>query len=282
MRSAPHASPVPPWSLPPEPLLLPRDEVHVWRAPLEQTPSRIQSLFRNLDAEERARAERFHFTRDRQHFIVGRGVLRAILGGYLNRPAACLSFRYNKHGKPALAGDPDADALHFNVAHSGGLALFAVALRRNVGIDLERIRPDLAVAEIADRFFSPYGAAMLRALPADLKRRAFFRYWTHNEAYVKARGEGLSLPLDRCHVSLASPVPAAVRPTAGDPSGSLRWSFHELIPAPGYVAALAVEGHEWRLACWQWLDRTPPINRTASTPCVAEPTSRRPVSSPDN
>ena len=282
MRSAPLASPVPPWSLPPEPLSLDRDEVHVWRALLDQTPSQIQSLFRNLDADERARAARFHFARDREHFIVGRGVLRSILGGYLNRPPECLSFRYNANGKPALAGDPDADTLRFSVSHSGEIALYAVAPGRDVGIDVERIRPDLGVAEIADRFFSPHGAATLHALPADLKRQAFFRYWTHNEAYVKARGEGLSLPLDRCHVSLAPPVPAAVRPTAGDPSGSLRWSFHELIPAPGYVAALAVEGHEWRLACWQWLDRTPPINRTASTPCVAEPTSRRPVSSPDN
>ena len=107
MKAAPSISSVPPWRSPPETLVLDCDEVHVWRATLDQTPSQIQSFRHNLAADEQARAERFHFERDREHFIVARGVLRAILGGYLNRAPECLSFCYGSHGKPALAGESD-------------------------------------------------------------------------------------------------------------------------------------------------------------------------------
>jgi 4'-phosphopantetheinyl transferase len=123
-----------------------------------------------------------------------------------------------------------------------------------VGIDLERIRLDLAVAEIAERFFSRREVAMLRALSTDVQQQAFFRCWTRKEAYIKARGEGLSLPLDQFDVSLAPGEPAAVLGTQPDPSEASRWSLQELTPAPGYAAALAVKGHSWRLTCWQWPD----------------------------
>ena len=254
MKAAPITSPVPPWRSPPETLVLGSDEVHVWRAALDQTPSQMQSFLHNLAADEQARAERFYFKRDREHFIVARGVLRTILGCYLNRMPECLSFCYSSHGKPALAGESDGEAICFNVSHSHGVALYAVTRGREVGIDLERIRFDVAVAEIAERFFSRREVAMLRALPTEVQRQAFFRCWTRKEAYIKARGEGLSLPLDQFDVSLAPGEPAAVLGTQRDPSEASRWSLQELTPAPGYVAALAVEGHGWRLACWQWPD----------------------------
>jgi 4'-phosphopantetheinyl transferase len=254
MKAAPITSPVPPWRSPPETLVLGCDEVHVWRATLNQTPSQIQSFRHNLAADEQARAERFHFERDRGHFIVARGVLRAILGGYLKRAPECLSFCYSSHGKPALAGESDGDAIRFNVSHSHGIALYAVTRGREVGIDLERIRSNLAVAEIAERFFSRREAAMLRTLSTEEQREAFFRCWTRKEAYLKARGEGLSLSLDQIDVSLAPGEPDVVPGTQPDSSEASRWSLQELTPAPGYVAALAVEGHGWCLACWQWPD----------------------------
>jgi 4'-phosphopantetheinyl transferase len=258
MNAAPITSPVPPWRSPPETLVLGCDEVHVWRATLDQTPSHIQSFLHNLAADEQARAERFHFERDREHFIVARGVLRAILGGYLKRAPECLSFCYSSHGKPALAGESDGDATRFNVSHSHGIALYAVTRGREVGIDLERIRSDLEFEELAGRFFSRQEVAMLRTLPIEAQREAFFRCWTRKEAYLKARGEGLSLPLDQFDVSLAPGEPAAILGTQPDPSEASRWSLQELAPAPGYVAALAVEGHGWRLACWQWPDLKQP------------------------
>ncbi|MGD0207571.1 MAG: 4'-phosphopantetheinyl transferase superfamily protein [Verrucomicrobiota bacterium] len=254
MKAAPITSPVPPWRSPPETLVLGCDEVHVWRATLDQTPSQIQSFLHNLAADEQARAERFHFERDRGHFIVARGVLRAILGGYLKRAPEGLSFCYGSHGKPAIAGESGGDAIRFNVSHSHGIALYAVTRGREVGVDLERIRFNLAVAEIAERFFSRREVAMLRALPTEEQREAFFRCWTRKEACLKARGEGLSLPLDQVDVSLAPGEPDAAPGTQPDSSDASRWSLQELAPAPGYVAALAVEGHGWRLACWQWPD----------------------------
>jgi 4'-phosphopantetheinyl transferase len=180
-------------------------------------------------------------------------VLRVILGGYLNRAPERLSFSYSSHGKPALAEESDRDAIRFSVSHSHGVALYAFTRGRDVGIDLERIRADLAVVEIAERFFSQQEVAMLRAFRTEEQRQAFFRCWTCKEAYIKARGEGLSLPLDRFDVALApGGEPAAVLGTQRDPSEAARWSLLELDPGPGYVAALAVEGHGWRLTCWRW------------------------------
>jgi 4'-phosphopantetheinyl transferase len=258
MKAALITSPIPPWRSPPETLVLGCDEVHVWRATLDQTPSQIQSFLHNLAADEQTRAERLYFERDRERFIVARGVLRAILSGYLNRVPECLSFCYSSHGKPALAGEFDRDAIRFNVAHSHGVALYAVTRGREVGIDLERIRFDLAVAEIAERFFSRREVTMLWTLPTEVQRQAFFRCWTRKEAYIKARGQGLSLPWDQFDVSLAPGEPAAVLSTQRDPSEASRWSLQELTAAPGYVAALAVEGHGWRLTCWQWPDPRQP------------------------
>jgi len=254
MKAASVTSPAPPWRSPPETLALDCDEVHVWRANLDQTPSQIQGFLHNLAADEWARAERFYFERDREHFIVARGVLRSILGRYLNRMPESLSFRYGSHGKPALAEESDGDAIRFSVSHSHGVALYAITRGREVGIDLERIRFDLAVAEIAERFFSRREAAMLRTLPTEEQSQAFFRCWTRKEAYIKARGEGLSLPLDQIDLSLAPGEPEAILGTQQDSSEASRWSLHELIPAPGYVAALAAEGQGWRLICWQWPD----------------------------
>ena len=254
MKAAPITSPVPPWRAPPETLVLGCDEVHVWRATLDQTPSQIQSFRHNLAPDEQTRAERFHFERDREHFIVARGVLRTILGVYLKQTPKSLSFCYSAHGKPVLAGEPGGDAIRFNVSHSHGIALYVVTRGREVGIDLERIRSDLAVAEIAGRFFSRQEVAMLQTIPTEAQREAFFRCWTRKEAYLKAQGEGLSLPLDQFDVSLAPGEPAAILGTRPDPSEASRWSLQELIPGGGYVAALAVGGHGWRLICWQWSD----------------------------
>jgi len=255
MQAAFNTRPIAPWRAPPESPVLGCNEVHVWRAALDQAPPRIQSFRHVLADDERARADRFHFEKDRGHFIVARGVLRAILGSYLKLVPERVRFGYGSHGKPALAGDGGIDAIKFNVAHSDGVALYAVARGRDVGIDVERVRSDLAVVEIAERFFAPGEVAEIRSLPAEARRQAFFRCWTRKEAYVKARGEGLSLPLDQFDLSLAQPDPGVAPLPQREPFGAATWSFWELAPAAGYVGALAVEALGWRLACWQWPDR---------------------------
>lgn len=244
---------VPPWCPPPDPLLLADDEVHVWRAALTPLDSDLRNMWHTLSADERERAERFYFSRDRKRFIAARGVLRAILSRYLAIGAEHLCFCYNARGKPALTSDSGGDTLRFNVSHSHTLALFAVTRGREVGIDLERMRSDLADEQIARRFFSPHEVAMLRALPPELRREGFFNCWTRKEAYIKARGEGLALPLDQFDVTLAPGESARLLSTAGDPQEADRWSLQALFPGQDYAAALAVEGHAWRLQCWQWM-----------------------------
>lgn len=240
------------WKTPPELLSLSDRDVHVWKAPLDLATVHVQGLAEALSEDERARARRFVFERDRRRFTVGRGVLRALLGRYLGASPSTLKFRYSPHGKPAVAIGFGGDALRFTAAHSHETALYGVTLGREIGIDLEYIRPDLASDHVAERFFSRQEVAALRALSPASRLEAFFNCWTRKEAYIKARGEGLSLPLDRFEVSLAPGEPAALVSTPDDPPEASRWSLRELFPGPGYVGAVAVEGHDWRLQCWQW------------------------------
>jgi 4'-phosphopantetheinyl transferase len=240
------------WCFPPATIKLDAGEVHVWRAALDEPPPRVDTFLHTLTADEQARAGRFYFQRDRQRFIVAHGVLRAILGVYLNRAPKSLSLCYSSHGKPALTRESGGDDIRFNMSHSHGAALYAVARCREVGIDLEFIRGDLDIERIAMRFFSRQEIAALHTLPVDLREYAFFLCWTRKEAYVKARGEGLSLPLDQFDVSLIPGEPAALLSTRPDSDEALRWSLQELFPAAGYAAALAIEGRHRSFACWQW------------------------------
>jgi 4'-phosphopantetheinyl transferase len=236
-------------------VVISHDEVHVWRATLEHPAGYIQRLAQTLSEDERQRAGRFRFERDRWRYIVGRGLLRAILGRYLDLAPEQLRFRYGPRGKPALAemlGESEGE-LCFNVAHSHELALYAVARGRGVGVDIEYVRPIDELEQMAERFFSLSEVAVLQALPSDQKQEAFFNCWTRKEAYIKAVGDGLSRPLDQFGVSLAPGEPAKLLSVAGDPDEAGRWSIQALAPASGYVAALAVAGHGWWLQCWQWV-----------------------------
>lgn len=239
------------WSPPPERPAA-AGEVHLWLAELTQSTSLLARLERTLSADERERAARFHFRRDAEHFVVARGALRDILGRYLCERPERLRFAYNEFGKPSLAGVHAGGPHRFNLSHSRGRALYAVTLGREVGVDLEFVRPDFAGEEIASAYFSRPEVAALRALPAGRRVEAFFNCWTRKEAFVKARGEGLSLPLDRFAVSLAPGEPARLLDVEGEPGEAARWSLKGLPFEDGYVGALAAESGGWRLRCWRW------------------------------
>jgi 4'-phosphopantetheinyl transferase len=209
-------------------------------------------LEHTLSVDERMRADRFYFREDRERFVVARGLLRTILGRYLDRAPASLAFTQNHYGKPSLVSEAGADPIRFNVSHSHGTALYAIARDLEIGVDLELIRDGLAVEQVARSFFSPREVSALSALPPELRRRAFFLCWTRKEAYIKARGEGLSLPLDQFEVSLIPGEPAALMSTQPESDGPSRWSLQDLSLASGYVAAFAVEGRTRPLFCWQW------------------------------
>jgi 4'-phosphopantetheinyl transferase len=226
------------------------DEVHVWYATLDLDAPRVRDLQSILTPDEQARAERFHFKRDRDRFIVAHGLLRVILARYVGTNPENLRFCHSLYGKPFLVTASGQEMLNFNLSHSQGLALYAITRNREIGVDLEYVRTDFACEQVAERFFSPREKATLRSLPEEIKYEAFFACWTRKEAYIKARGEGLSLPLDQFDVSMSPGEPALLLYTGGDPQETSRWSLRELKPSTGYAAALAVEGHDWRLSCW--------------------------------
>jgi 4'-phosphopantetheinyl transferase len=240
------------WDLPPKDIVLGSNEVHIWRASLDLEASQIHLLGRILNADERARAKRFYFQKDRKQFIVARGLLRVILGRYLGIQPRQLRFCYGEKGKPALAREVDEDGLHFNSSHSNGLALYALTRNREVGVDLECIRPDVADEHIAGLFFSPQEFQELCSLHINKRREAFFNCWTRKEAYMKAKGNGLSLPMNQFEVSLIPEEPAVLLSTNEDPQEASRWSLQKLDPGLGFVGALAVEGHNMRVVCYHW------------------------------
>jgi 4'-phosphopantetheinyl transferase len=226
--------------------------MHVWRARLDVMAAQVEVLAQTLAADERARAQRFHSERDRTHYVVARGLLRAILARYLDEQPGRLEFCYGPYGKPTLAQEHAADALRFNVSHAHGMALYAITRGREIGIDLEHIRADVIGEHIAARFFAPREVGLLQALPAHRRHEAFLTLWTRKEAYVKARGDGLSLDLTRFDVTRAVVEPPARVTSVAERHDLRRWSLRDLAPGPDYVAALAVEGHGWQLSCWQW------------------------------
>ncbi|MET0647234.1 MAG: 4'-phosphopantetheinyl transferase superfamily protein [Pyrinomonadaceae bacterium] len=243
-----------PWLDAPESPLLADGEVHVWRARLLQDERTLGELWDTLSADERERAERFHFRRDRDRFIAARGALRNLLGRYAGVAPRLLRFSYDSYGKPSLCGEAGGASLRFNASHSNDLALFALTRGREVGVDLEFVREDFASFEIAEHFFSPGEVEALRALAPDVRAVAFFDCWTRKEAYIKARGEGLSHPLHLFTVSLGPGEDAALLRTDDDPLEAARWTLVELFPGEGARAALAVEAGSSppRLRIFEW------------------------------
>jgi len=222
------------------------DEVHVWRVDLSAAAATQTQWEQFLSPDERERTARFHFEKDRLHFSAARSWLRIVLGRYLESAPGSLRFRYAEKGKPSLDSSQEANRLTFNISHSGGLALFAFTRGRELGIDVEGIRRDFDTEAIARRFFSAAEQARLSDLPADQRPEAFFRCWTRKEAYIKARGEGLSLPLHQFDVSIGIGDQNALLATRPDPGEARLWSLSDLEGGQGFAAAIAVAGSGWK------------------------------------
>ena len=234
------------WRTAPANLTLKKNEVHLWRAELDRDVQPFASI---LSADETLRAERFYFEQHRQRFIVGRGILRNILSRYLAIEPAQLQFEYGSRGKPELSQVFSGAKLQFNLSHSQGLALYGFTCDRRIGVDLEYLRPVPDAQKIAQRFFSDSESASISALPPSEQQKAFYRGWTGKEAYLKATGEGLA-GLEQVEVS---PFPDELRliRIGEDVQAASRWTLLSLSPACGYLATVAVEGHDWQMSGWQ-------------------------------
>ena len=224
------------WTGPPSSLSLERGTVHVWRITLNQEDEKLDGFRRTLEADELERAGRFHFDKHRRHFIVARGFLRSVVARYLGSQPEALRFEYGTYGKPALGSE---HTLRFNLSHSNEVALLAVSVDAEIGVDVEHIRADFASEDIARRYFSRAEVEVFNALPPEERVAAFFRCWTRKEAYIKAIGKGFSQSLSAFDVTLAPGMaPALLRAEDDDAS---RWWMRDIEVGEGYEGALIVE-----------------------------------------
>ncbi len=214
------------------------DSIDIWTWSLSPPLHTLDSLLRVLSDDERARAGRFAAPLHAGRFAAGRGRMREILGLYLRKAPAGISFLYNAFGKPQLG---HGSGLHFNLSHSGDTAVLAVSHCFDLGVDIEEIKP--VEEELAARFFSKAESDALRAIPESRSVNAFYRCWTSKEAFVKAHGAGLSLPLDSFDVDVDPDSPPALLSLGGDREAARQWSMLAIDLPDGYcgtVAALTV------------------------------------------
>jgi 4'-phosphopantetheinyl transferase len=241
------------WRMPLTHPSLAAGDVHVWRVRLDWPEPQVTRLSALLSPDEHERSERYRFAELRREYTAGRGALRLLLGRYLGVDPAGVAFDYEARGRPLLAPPLAAGGLTFNLSNARDLALIAFARGRAIGVDLESISRTLELKDVARHFFAPAECAALFALPESQQRQAFFNCWTRKEAYLKARGMGLSRPLDRFEVTLLPGEPARLLKDDTDPDAWRRWSLTALDGLPGYTAALAAEGRLDCLSCFDFL-----------------------------
>jgi 4'-phosphopantetheinyl transferase len=215
-------------------------EVHVWIVEPErvQSPRLLESYRALLDAEEQQRHLRFRFERHRHLYLVAHALVRTVLSRYAPVQPEAWRFTTVGNGRPEVA--PGLPRLRFNLSHTESMAVCAVALEEDVGVDVENAERPGQTVELADHFFAPAEVAALHALPPERQRARFFEYWTLKESYIKARGQGLSLPLDQFafHLEPGRRPRIAFDPRLVDDPQS--WQFVQLMPSPRYPVALAV------------------------------------------
>lgn len=230
------------WHIAPQGLFLADKEVHVWCASLDSlaTPKAWQLL----SEDEEARAQRFRLELHRQRFVVGRSILRVLLGRYLHTAPESIAFSYAPNGKPFLVPQNSVQSVEFNVSHSQEMALYAFVRRQAIGVDIEYVRAFPDMHTIVNRFFSLQEQKLFHSLPASRQTAAFFAAWTRKEAYLKACGEGLSLPLSQFEVSLEPDETAQVLAIDGNRDEAAQWFLQDILPPiSGYRAAVVLRGN---------------------------------------
>lgn len=232
------------WAAPPSHTELGDNEVHLWRADLNQNSDIVRRMWLFLNQEEQERAKRYVFEPDRIQFTLTRGILRQLLGRYLRRSAEEIEFSVAPKGKPTIRGNPE---LRFSLSHSGGLVLYAFSMNRELGVDLEREKTETSSLDIVNSYFSRKERAEFLALPPNIQNLAFYVGWTRKEAYLKARGEGLHMKLEDFDVSMNPGQPAVL-----GSEDAARWELRSFCPEPDFVAALVVEGINCELRYWEW------------------------------
>lgn len=240
------------WLPAPNLLHLPSGEMHLWRADAESFSMHERMLTALLSKAELEKANRFKQKRDRNRSILARAVLRDILGRYMDINPRCLQFLVTDRGKPILNPETHANAPRFSVSHSRNIILVAFAREHDIGVDVESVRTDLDVIEMAQRFFAPSELDELLGLPATSRVRAFFDGWTRKEAYLKARGEGIGPGLERFAVTMAPGEPARLISDDRYPEQVALWCLCDIPFGSDYAAAVAIHNCALRTRHWVW------------------------------
>ncbi len=222
--------------------------IAIWT--VDQRHSGSATLYqKHLSSSELAHAKRFRFDKDRSTFIIGRGILRHLLGYYTNRAPSDFQFEYGEQGKPYLK---DVEAPHFNISHSGKLLVMGFCKKHPIGVDVEKIKTDFDLAELAKQHFSKREIKALHNLKEKERDRAFYRCWTRKESFIKAIGTGLSFPLDAFSVSLDDDHKAQMLETTWQKEEKETWQLASFIPAEGYLAAACVQDPEIMMEYHNW------------------------------
>ena len=227
--------------------------VHVWRVHLDVSPRQAALYHTDLSEDERARAERYRLPHHQYQFISTRGILRNLIGHYVGIPPGTLGLENNLQGKPSLT-DPFHPSLQFNVSHTSGMALLAIAIEHAVGIDVEQIDRNVSDQDIATRYFSPREAEHLATLSPDKRTQEFLTYWTCKEAYLKMQGIGLSGGMAHCEIALDQDGLKATVLSTHEPDWGNDCSLFRINPGQSHIGALAVACHPVEVLFWDWKD----------------------------
>ena len=222
-------------------------EIKLWTYSFKVGTNVVHTSYSMLSRDERDRADRIQKTMVRDRFVIVRAGLRQLLARYLDTEPNEVAFAYGDHGKPYL----NTSNLSFNVSHSGNMAAYVVSCGRKVGVDVEFVGRKVSHEQIARRFFAREETAALQAEPEEKRSRVFFGIWTLKEAYLKARGTGISIPLDSFAVGLGGQSEKLLRED-GDPEASARWKLVSVDIYADYVAAVCGEGQDWQVGCYKW------------------------------
>jgi 4'-phosphopantetheinyl transferase len=231
------------WSVSPDNMTLSKGKIDVWAVPLDSGKGYIAECNELLSKDEISRARRFHFEADQRRFTIARGCLRKLIGRYLKRDAHSIVFQTNEYGKPRLAGENDMP-LCFNISHSGEMAVMAFTYSRELGVDIELIRENIDHQSLSERFFSEAEATILKSLADEDRLKCFYETWTRKEAFIKAVGKGLSIPLDQFDVSVGVGVSPALVDVRYDCANSSGWFMSEITLNESFAGAIAVEGKD--------------------------------------
>ncbi len=236
------------WRKPTEEAYILGKNVHIWLIKYDQSNHLLSAAKHILSDEEKRRADRFHFDIDHKRFSMTRTLLKIILGNCLSKPSQDIQFIFNKHGKPMLADS--GNEIHFNVSHSGNLGMIAISNISKIGIDVEQFRNEMITENIAKRFFSKLEVEEFLKLAEDEKLQGFFNCWTRKEAFIKAVGLGLSLPLNAFDVTLKPNEPARLVAVRYKNEIATNWTLTDIKLKNGYASAFIIKAKSFSKKFW--------------------------------